>query len=176
MCQMDVRSTGVAVVDAVSIPVTVKMRLGWDDDSLTAPDLARALRAGGVAGVIVPAALVSKGSRGSVNRAGIGAVVDAVEADPVVANGDIRTEIADAAATFEETGCAAVSIGRGSLANPFCFVRYDSIWSRTATRVPTRPSTFGAGAHRRRSPSFREQRIGVGRLRRLRPVADQRLR
>ena len=45
-------------------------------------------------------------------------MVEAVERIPIVANGDIRT-IADAAATFEETGCAAISIGRGALANPF---------------------------------------------------------
>ena len=53
-----------------------------------------------------------QGFKGSVNRAGIRAVVEAVDHIPVVANGDIRT-IADVAATFEETGCAAVSIGRG---------------------------------------------------------------
>ena len=68
------------------------------------------------------------------SRAGIRAVVEAVERIPVVANGDIRT-IADAAATFEETGCAAISIGRGSLANPFLFRQLDC-WSRTGDPGP----------------------------------------
>ena len=95
-----------AVVRAVSIPVTVKMRLGWDDESLTAPELARAFEQAGVCGVIVHGRTRQQGFKGTVSRAGIRAVVEAVERIPVVANGDIRT-IADAAATFEETGCAA---------------------------------------------------------------------
>ncbi len=56
-------------------------------------------------------------------------MVEAVDRIPVIANGDIRT-IADAARTFVETGCAAVSIGRGALANPFFFRQLDC-WSRT---------------------------------------------
>ena len=118
MCQMDraVDLVG-AVVASVKVPVTVKMRLGWDDESLTAPDLARAFEQVGVAGVIIHGRTREQGFKGSVNRAGIRAVVEAVERIPVVANGDIRT-IADAAATFAETGCAAISIGRGALANP----------------------------------------------------------
>ena len=73
---------------------------------------------------------------------GIRAVVEAVERIPVVANGDIRT-IADAAATFDETGCAAISIGRGALANPFFFRQLDC-WAGPATPARTRPSTSGS--------------------------------
>ena len=135
MCQMD-RAVDLvsAVVRAVTIPVTVKMRLGWDDDSLTAPALARAFEQAGVSGVIVHGRTRQQGFKGSVSRAGIRAVVEAVERIPVVANGDIRT-IADAAATFEETGCAAISIGRGSLANPFLFRQLDC-WARTGDPGP----------------------------------------
>ena len=61
-------------------------------------------------------------------------MVEAVERIPVVANGDIRT-IADAATTFDETGCAAVSIGRGALANPFFFRQLDC-WARTGEPGP----------------------------------------
>ena len=130
MCQTD-RAVDLvaAVVNAVQVPVTVKMRLGWDDESLTAPALARAFEQVGVAAVIVHGRTREQGFKGKVNRAGIRAVVEAVERIPVVANGDIRT-IADAAATFEETGCAAVSIGRGALANPFFFRQLDC-WART---------------------------------------------
>jgi tRNA-dihydrouridine synthase B len=121
MCQADAAVKLVeSVVRAVDVPVTVKMRLGWDDQTLTAPALARAFEKVGVAGVIVHGRTRDQGFRGTVNRAGIRAVVEAVEHLPVVANGDIRT-LADAAATFAETGCAAISIGRGALSNPFFF-------------------------------------------------------
>lgn len=130
LCQAD-RAVDLvsAMVRAVSIPVTVKMRLGWDDDSLTAPDLARAFEQVGVAGVIVHGRTRQQGFSGSVNRDGIRAVVEAVDRLPVIANGDVRT-IADAASMFEDTGCAAISIGRGALANPFFFRQLDS-WART---------------------------------------------
>ena len=135
MCQMDraVDLVG-AIVASVKVPVTVKMRLGWDDESLTAPELARAFEQVGVAGVIVHGRTREQGFKGSVNRAGIRAVVEAVESIPVVANGDIRT-IADAALTFAETGCAAISIGRGALANPFFFRQLDR-WARTGDPGP----------------------------------------
>jgi tRNA-dihydrouridine synthase B len=135
MCQADRAADLVAaVVKAVSVPVTVKMRLGWDDESLTAPDLARAFEQAGVAAVIVHGRTRQQGFTGKVNRSGIRAVVEAVDRIPIVANGDIRT-IADAARTFEETGCAAISIGRGALANPFIFRQLDC-WARTGDPGP----------------------------------------
>jgi nifR3 family TIM-barrel protein len=135
LCQADSAVELVsAVVAAVSIPVTVKMRLGWDDLSLTAPALARAFEEVGVSAVIIHGRTREQGFRGSVSRAGIAAVVAAVEHIPIVANGDIRT-IANAAATFEETGCAAISIGRGALANPFIFRQLDA-WCRTGDPGP----------------------------------------
>jgi nifR3 family TIM-barrel protein len=108
-----------AMVDAVKIPVTCKMRLGWDADNLTAPDLARALADVGVAGVIVHGRTRQQGFDGSVNLAGIRAVVQAVRI-PVVGNGDITTPRA-AQRMFDETGCAAASIGRGAFYNPWIF-------------------------------------------------------
>lgn len=135
MCQVDQAVALVsAIVRAVDIPVTVKMRLGWDDESLTAPVLARAFEQAGVAAVIVHGRTRQQGFSGAVNRSGIRAVVEAVERMPVIANGDVRS-IADAAATFEDTGCTAVSIGRGALANPFIFRQLDC-WSRTGLPGP----------------------------------------
>jgi tRNA-dihydrouridine synthase B len=116
------------------VPVTVKMRLGWDGESLTAPALARSFEQVGVAAVIIHGRTRAQGFKGSVNRAGIAAVVDAVESMPVVANGDICT-IADVADTFRETQCAAVSIGRGALSNPFIF-RQLSSWAETGDPGP----------------------------------------
>jgi nifR3 family TIM-barrel protein len=135
MCQQGAAVDLVAaVVSAVDVPVTVKMRLGWDDATLTAPAMARAFEDVGVAGVIIHGRTREQGFSGSVNRAGIRAVVEAVTRIPIVGNGDIRT-LADAAATFRETGCAAISIGRGALANPFIF-RQLAHWVATGTPGP----------------------------------------
>ena len=137
MCQADDATRLVAgVVGAVpaGVPVTVKMRLGWDDTSLTAPALARAFEGVGVAAVIVHGRTREQGFRGGVNREGLRAVCEAVGRIPVVANGDIRT-LADVEATFRETGCAAVSIGRGALSNPFIFRQLDR-WARTGDPGP----------------------------------------
>jgi nifR3 family TIM-barrel protein len=108
------------MVQAVQIPVTCKMRLGWDADNLTAPDLARALADIGVAGIVVHGRTRQQGFTGEVNRAGIRAVVEAVPGIPVIGNGDITTPAA-AQQMFAETGCAAVSIGRGAFHNPWLF-------------------------------------------------------
>ena len=122
--------------------MTVKMRLGWDDESLTAPALARAFEQVGVAAVIIHGRTREQGFKGRVNRAGIRAVVEAVERMPVVGNGDVRT-MADAAATFRETGCAAISIGRGALSNPFIFRQLDHWADARHARPRARRSTSG---------------------------------
>ncbi len=109
-----------AIVKSVDVPVTVKMRLGWDADNLSAPTLAREFESAGAAAVILHGRTRAQGFRGSVDREGIRLTVEAVSTLPIVGNGDIRT-IADAETMFRETGCAAISIGRGSLANPFLF-------------------------------------------------------
>src|SRR6476469_1993866 len=78
------------MVDAVKIPVTAKMRLGWDDQNITAPDLARALQDVGIAAVFIHGRTREQGFSGTVNLAGIRKVVEAVNM-PVVGNGDITT-------------------------------------------------------------------------------------
>jgi tRNA-dihydrouridine synthase B len=108
------------MVDAVKIPVTAKMRLGWDDDNLTAPDLARALEDVGVAAIFVHGRTREQGFDGTVKLAGIRAVVQAVKTIPVIGNGDVITPQA-AKMMFDETGCAGVSIGRGAFYNPWIF-------------------------------------------------------
>ena len=135
MCQADAANALVeAVVKAVEVPVSVKMRLGWDSTILSAPDLARSFEQVGAAAVIIHGRTRAQGFSGSVNREGIRAVVEAVDSMPVVANGDIRT-LADVASVFHQTGCAAVSIGRGALSNPFLF-RQLSRWAETGDPGP----------------------------------------
>ena len=108
------------MVEAVKIPVTAKMRLGWDDDNITAPDLARALEAAGVAAIFVHGRTRAQGFTGTVNLAGIRLVAQAVQCIPVIGNGDVTTPQA-ARKMLEETGCAGVSIGRGAFYNPWIF-------------------------------------------------------
>lgn len=111
-----------AVVEAVRIPVTVKMRLGWDDQNLSAPAFAREFEQAGVAAVIIHGRTRAQGFAGNVNLDGIRAVVEAVERVPVIGNGDIRN-LADARQMLEHTGCAGISIGRGALLNPWIFAQ-----------------------------------------------------
>ena len=118
------------MVEAVKIPVTAKMRLGWDDQNLTAPDLARALEDVGVAAIFVHGRTREQGFSGTVNLAGIRAVVQAVKTIPVIGNGDIITPQA-AKKMFDDTGCAGVSIGRGAFYDPWIFRRTLSYLERT---------------------------------------------
>jgi tRNA-dihydrouridine synthase B len=108
------------MVEAVKIPVTAKMRLGWDEENITAPDLARALEDAGVAAIFVHGRTRAQGFSGRVNLAGIRAVVQALKHVPVVGNGDVTTPAA-AKVMLEQTGCAGVSIGRGAFYNPWIF-------------------------------------------------------
>lgn len=110
------------MVEAVNIPVTAKMRLGWDEQNLTAPDLARVLEDTGVAAIFVHGRTRAQGFSGRVNLAGIRAVVAAVRAIPVVGNGDVTTPEA-ARHMLDETGCAGVSVGRGAFYDPWIFRR-----------------------------------------------------
>jgi len=108
------------MVNAVKIPVTAKMRLGWDDENITAPDLARVLEDAGVAAVFVHGRTREQGFGGTVNLAGIRTVVQAVKNIPVIGNGDVITPQA-AKKMLDDTGCAGVSIGRGAFYNPWIF-------------------------------------------------------
>src|SRR3954447_25817867 len=92
------------VVEAVPVPVTVKMRLGWDDDNLSAPSFPREFERVGVAAVTVHGRTREQGFGGGVNHDGIRRVVEAVDRIPVYGNGDVRT-VADAAKMIADTGC-----------------------------------------------------------------------
>jgi nifR3 family TIM-barrel protein len=108
------------MVEAVKIPITAKMRLGWDDENITAPDLARALEDVGVAAIFVHGRTREQGFSGAVNLAGIRAVVEALKRVPVIGNGDVTTPQA-AKVMLQQTGCAGVSVGRGAFYNPWIF-------------------------------------------------------
>ncbi len=122
------------VVEAVRVPITVKMRLGWDATHLTAPFFAREFEQLGVAAVAIHGRTREQGFSGTVSLPGIRAVVQAVQRIPVVGNGDVRS-VSDAARMIRETGCHAVSIGRAALANPWIF-RQLAEWEQTGSFQP----------------------------------------
>jgi tRNA-dihydrouridine synthase B len=124
-----------AVVESVRIPVTVKMRLGWDDDNLNAPMFAREFEQAGVAAVTIHGRTRAQGFAGSVNLDAIRAVVEAVERIPIIGNGDVRT-VADAAHMLRETGCTGIAIGRGALLNPWIFAQLKR-WEETGNPGPS---------------------------------------
>lgn len=138
MCNVDGAVNMVSrVIDAVKLPVTVKMRLGWDSKTMTAPQLAVAFEDIGVAAVTVHGRTRSQGFHGSVDREGIRQTVAAVRSMPIIANGDVRTPD-DAFSMMRETGCAAVAIGRGAMLDPWIFRRIQRLAnSETAAWEPS---------------------------------------
>ena len=126
------------VVEAVRIPVSVKMRLGWDSSQLTAPKFAQEFEQVGVCAIAIHGRTRAQGFSGTVDLDGIRQVAEAVDSIPVVGNGDVRN-IADAARMLTVTGCQAVSVGRGALANPWIFRQLQQ-WEETGDWDP--PGSF----------------------------------
>jgi tRNA-dihydrouridine synthase B len=125
-----------AIVAAVPVPVTVKMRLGWNRDSLTAPALARAFEEAGIAAITIHGRTRQQGFHGTVDLDGVAAVVAAVDRIPIIGNGDVRT-VAEAAHMRRVTGCTAVAIGRGAMLDPWLFRKLDDVRSNQPPREPT---------------------------------------
>lgn len=108
-----------AVSKAVSLPVTVKIRAGWDAQHKNAVEIARAAEAGGAALIAVHGRTRSEMYSGCADLSVIAAVKRALSV-PVIGNGDIRSA-ADALRMREETECDGIMIGRGAVGNPFLF-------------------------------------------------------
>lgn len=108
-----------SVCKAVSVPVSVKIRSGWDFSSINAPLVAKVCEENGASCIAIHARTRSQGYGGSADWNIIKEVKDSVKI-PVIGNGDIKS-FSDAKRMLDETGCDAVMIGRASLGNPWIF-------------------------------------------------------
>lgn len=108
------------VVKAVKIPVTVKMRLGWDPEHFTAPLLAKRFEELGVSAIVVHGRWRVQGFSGKVDLERIKMVVESVKEMPVIGNGGVKTPL-DAALMMRQCRCKGVSIGRAAFMNPWIF-------------------------------------------------------
>ena len=106
------------------VPITAKIRSGWDQDSLNFVTMAQAMEKAGVAAVAMHARTRAQAYRGQAKWSYIKELKEAVDI-PVIGNGDVTTP-ADAYRMLEETGCDGVMIGRGALGNPWIFRALES--------------------------------------------------
>jgi tRNA-dihydrouridine synthase B len=124
-----------AVRKVVTIPFTVKFRMGWNDNQIVCVDLARMAEAEGLNAVALHARTREQGYSGQAQWQWIAAIKQAVGI-PVIGNGDVRTP-EDAAAMVAETGCDAVMIGRAAPANPWIFRQIAQYTATGSYELPT---------------------------------------
>lgn len=117
------------IVNAVrdrNVPVTAKVRLGWDRTRIVAPQLAVALENIGIAAVTVHGRTTEQMFKGQADLNGIAEVVAAVKSIPIIGNGDI-SEPEHVTRMMEHTGCAGVMIARGAIRSPWIFQRAENL-------------------------------------------------
>lgn len=144
-----------AVRDAVKIPVTVKIRLGWDDAHRNAPEVARAAESGGADAVFVHGRTRTQFYAGTADYRGIGEVVRAVSL-PVIGNGDVR-DAEGGARLLRESGCAGIMVGRGAVGNPFLFRTLAALLSGQPLPPPPTAAEKYAAAKRQLSLAAKEK-------------------
>ncbi|MBR4101495.1 MAG: tRNA dihydrouridine synthase DusB [Oscillospiraceae bacterium] len=124
-----------AAVKESSVPVTVKMRIGWDADHINAAEFAKAMETAGAAAITVHGRTKTQLYSGNADWSQIAAVKRAVSV-PVIGNGDICSA-QDAAAMYAQTGCDLVAVGRATYGNPWIFKEIDSYFKGIPYTPPT---------------------------------------
>lgn len=160
------------VVEAVGrtaphVPVTAKIRLGWDASCIVAPELAERLADAGVAMVTVHGRTAVQRFEGKADWTGIARVVEAVKRRhpgvPILGNGDVKTPL-DAQRMLRETGCDGVMIGRAALSDPWIFPRTDH-YLKTGELLPpvSRPERWRVvKSHFERMVEYRGAQTAIG--------------
>ncbi len=128
------------VVKAASVPITVKMRTGWDNDSLNAVELALMCEAAGAAAITVHGRTRKQMYAPPINYDIIRDVKSAVKI-PVIANGDV-CDAESAKFMYEHTGCDYVMVGRGAQGNPFVFEQINAFFEGKNYTPPTLEERF----------------------------------
>lgn len=159
-----------AMVEAVRVPVTVKMRLGWSRETENCVELAQAAEEAGAAAITVHGRTREDFYTGRADWKKIGEVVRAVRI-PVIGNGDV-TDGPSAKALLEETGCAAVAVGRAAWGNPWVFREINAYLERGEILPPptwemrlamAREHLHGLAAEKGENHAVREMRAHASR-------------
>ena len=150
-----------AVVNAVDIPVTLKTRLGWDDDMLNAPDIARRAEAAGIRRIVIHGRTRCQFYKGNADWKAIAGVKNVVSI-PVIANGDI-VDVATARAAMEQSGADGIMIGRGAQGRPWLLAQVAYELFGTAAPIIPRGRDFSdmVSAHYEAMISFYGETIGL---------------
>lgn len=154
-----------AVIGAVDIPVTLKMRLGWDDDSLNAPEIARRAEAAGIRMLTIHGRTRCQFYKGRADWAAIARVVEAVTI-PVLANGDIVDGMS-AQAALAASGAAGVMVGRGAIGKPWVLAEIAAALEGRTVDLRPRGAAYGdlVARHAHAHLDFYGEEVGVRAMR-----------